>query len=278
MTEVTKTATITSVGLEHMAKIVADESDSAIKTLGVGSGTTAASSSDTGLNTEITGNGFAKTEGACSFVSPNILKIVNRFTASGADVTVREFGVFSEDGTLIARCTIGINELPDDCSIPTGEDLEVTAAFSFIDISGGNPSDFENTLAVSCLITLNTDPGEYACSEKICFNGIGLKNASVTSISEIRGRKTWDIECYTLDYDDIDAISVYATSVSSGVTVTGHQWASSILCSGTLRIWDSTTRALVSYPNCYIQSPVGVTAFGDGHYYTVKVIESYEAI
>lgn len=283
MTSVTKTATVTTVGLQHMAKIVADESDSAITTLGVGTGTTSPSSSDTTLESETTGNGFAKTLGTCSFVSPSTLKIINRFTASGSDVTVREIGVFSADGILIARCTLAINDLPNDCIIPVGEDLEITAELTFnykeSPVTQFNPAwVFLDIINVGCQITADTDPGEYTCDSKVCFNGIPLRNPSQPQISEIRGRKRWVFECYTEDYGDIDDISSYASPVESGVTVTGHQWASSVLCSGTLRIYNKTTRDLDNYPNCYVLSPIDVSPFGEGWFYTVTILESYEAI
>ena len=76
-----------------------------IKNIAVGTGYTAGSASDTALVAQITNTGYAIKAATVTLESNHTALLSATFTSSTEDISVGEAGVFSLDGSLVARCT-----------------------------------------------------------------------------------------------------------------------------------------------------------------------------
>ena len=122
---------ITNTGLAAMAGLVGNTgSQIAFTYLAVGSGSTAASASQTALVTEITTNGLQRASATVSRSTTNqtndTLQFDKTWSASGA-LTVEEIGVFNDatTGIMLARKVTGTKTLA------SGEDLIATYKIIF---------------------------------------------------------------------------------------------------------------------------------------------------
>jgi hypothetical protein len=117
------TATITTVGLEYLARYANQSTVGSFKYLAIGSGTTAESDTHTALAIEHTGSGLARAAATCSYESSYKSVWTYTFTNNtGSSVAVNEGAVFdaASGGHMLMR---GV--LPVTKNLAAAETLEV---------------------------------------------------------------------------------------------------------------------------------------------------------
>ena len=87
--------TFVNTGLEYDAKLFNGVSTSPFKYVAMGSGSTAESTSQTALVTEITDTGLTRAEGTASYEADYIAVVEETFTATGS-TTFQETGLFDD--------------------------------------------------------------------------------------------------------------------------------------------------------------------------------------
>jgi hypothetical protein len=87
-------ATYLDSGIEYTAKLMNGVSTAPFKYIGLGSGTTAEATDQTGLITEITGNGLARAEATCGYEATGKATWTKEFTATADGQQINEVGIF----------------------------------------------------------------------------------------------------------------------------------------------------------------------------------------
>lgn len=206
-----------------------------------------------------------------SVVIPDLISdayhYVHTFTnTSGASRTVREIGFSTASGgSNLARFTFTESDLPNLGIVPNGASITVDVY-----------QKLYPTQPYACAVTLDTST--FTNAANVHYNGIPLPNASITGITPIYGGKTWAFRCYTENQSEIDALQAFVCPMEVGVSITGQQYVKSPIPAGTLFIKNLTTRAKVSYANCFIQSiniePMLLSSGLLGQWFNVTVVQS----
>ncbi len=121
---------VTNKGIEKASKLYNGVVSTPFTFLANGSGSTAEDDDDNALVTENTANGFGRASATCTNEG-NTTSVWNKvWTCVTAAVTVREVGVFDEDGTPAGDC--GIRHVyASNKVIDVSESLEVTLKLAF---------------------------------------------------------------------------------------------------------------------------------------------------
>lgn len=287
-------ATVTTAGLEYIAKFFNDgESTAIINTIRIGSGITAEAITDTDLATKYTDLGFEEaTASTIEFLNttahPRTLHLQKVFTNGAAvDREVWECGAFTSAGVCVCRHVFQPYELENNNIVPVGQTITIDI---YIRVDGGETVTYTKTvdgttteylLEADIIISASVgteaiDPSTYTCERgKICYNGVVLPNASPPAVTEARGGKIWNIKCATQDYTQVTKLVNKQGLVNIGVSVTGYQYATSLQRYGTLKIWDKTLLTHTSYNNCLISGPVNVETFGLWYLFDLTIVQSY---
>jgi len=287
-------ATITTAGLEYIAKFFNDaESTAIINKIRIGSGITAEAIGNTDLATKYTDLGFEEaTASTIEYLNttahPRTLHLQKVFTSSATvNRSVWECGAFTSAGVCVMRHVFSPYELPNNNIVPPGQTITIDIYIQ-IDPSGdvtytkttdGTTIEYLFEAAIAFCASVGTDaidPSGYTCQRgKICFNGIVLPNASPPYVTEARGAKAWVIKCATQTRAEADNLLVHQGLVQTGASVTGYQYATSLQRYGTLKIWDKTLKTHTSYNNCLISGPVDVETFGTWYLFELTIVQSY---
>ena len=116
---------------------------------------------------------------------------------------------------------------------------------------------------------------------KILFEDIELPNPVITSIKKSGGAYTWEIDCYTTDITDIDALNTYAFALTTEISTGGLLFVRSGVSPGVLQVQDPTTLEMISNNDCYLQGPIDVgpaIITPDGAKYVFTIIIQQSAI
>lgn len=286
---------LTEGGLTLISQMFSNETDEAVTKIQLGSGnTTEELTSNSALDSPITdygcGVGTATTiEYLNTTEHPESLHLQKIFYPVGGEITVREVGVLSDGAspTLVMRKVFSEFELENDGVVPDGESIMIDAYLAFSAVAGTSEIVDDvaigktyygnvNLIIIPSLITdlysagFSCPPGTF-----VCYNGRALRNAEIVSVTERRGARAWEFRCYTQDYSDISKINAVAAPVEVGLSITGRQYTSSMLKTGTLRIWNPLTRMYDPYTRCRVDNDIPVEPFGTGWFYSVTVYESY---
>jgi len=113
--------TVTNAGKAEVAGLINEVTSGGFKWLAVGSSSTAASASDTGLASEITANGLGRAAATCSRVTTTVTndtaQLVHTWTATGTQ-TVKEAGLFdtstANQGNMLARQTFSAKNMENN--------------------------------------------------------------------------------------------------------------------------------------------------------------------
>jgi len=113
--------TVTNAGKAEVAGLINEVTSGGFKWLAVGSSSTAASASDTGLASEITANGLGRAAATCSRVTTTVTndtaQLVHTWTATGTQ-TVQEAGIFdtstANGGNMLARQTFSAKNMENN--------------------------------------------------------------------------------------------------------------------------------------------------------------------
>lgn len=118
---------ITNTGLEYIAKNTNGVADNEFIYMALGTGSTAASATNTTLGAENTLYGSARKQATCTYSSTGIATWNAQFSFTGA-VTVREVGIFdsSSGGNLLYRRVLTANRVYAD-----GDAAEFSVSFTF---------------------------------------------------------------------------------------------------------------------------------------------------
>ena len=281
---------LTEGGLTLISQMFSNETDEAVAKIQLGSGnTTEELTSNSALDSPITdyGCGIA-TATTIEYLNtaehPQSLHLRKIFSPVGGEITIREIGVLSDGASpiLVMRKVFSEFELENNGVVPAGESITIDAYLSFSYTPGSYTCQQSvNIGSVSLIITpsLITDlySAGFSCPPGtfVCFNGRALRNAEIVSVTERRGARAWEFRCYTQDYSDISKINAVAAPVEVGLSITGRQYTSSMLKTGTLRIWNPLTRVYDPYTRCRVDNDIPVEPFGTGWFYSVTVYESY---
>ena len=283
-------ATVTTAGLEYLAKFLHDnESSAIINKIRIGSSQTAEAITDTDLGTKYTDHGFEEaTASTIEYLNtathPYTIHLQKVFTNNDtADRAVWECGAFTSAGDCVCRHVWLPYELSNNGNVPPGQTITIDV---YICISPDSavysyPNTHEWTITGTFVISATVgneaiDPKNYTCEHgKICFNGYVLPNASPPEVTEGRGGKTWKIKCYSEDYTKILALINNQGLVQTGVSVTGYQYATSLQRYGALKIWNKTAGTHTTYLNCLLVGPVQVSPFGVGWWFDLTIVQSY---
>lgn len=258
-----------SGSLNFFARVFAGECTDTPSKIAVGSGTPSGS----GLGSEFTDSGFARATGTIAYVDsddyPSSLQISKTFTASGADVTISEAALYTDESTptLIGYVHFTSSDLPNGGLVPDGEDITLVMYLTF---SKGSTSvadedtvspDFSLNVGVVFSSSTTLDPSGFSCTTGLCYNGRAIRNGNITGITPFKGGRKWDISGVTDDYTDIERLEYYASPTQTGITVMGLQYVNSIMLPGTFKIRESDG-TYTSHSNCYISGEISVTPFG----------------
>lgn len=193
---------------------------------------------------------------------PNHTHYIHTFTNTTIyDRSVREVTI---DG-LGVRVVFDINSMENLCVVPPGGTITIDFYRSYWPVTPWYANGSIDTTA-------------FSSSSPIHYNGYPLPNASITDISPAYGGKSWTFRCYTETQSEIDALQAFVCPMEVGVSITGQQYVKSPIPSGTLFIKNLTTRAKVSYANCFIQSidiePMYLSSGLFGQWFNVTVVQS----
>jgi hypothetical protein len=120
------TNVVVNVGVEMLCKFLASAAAAAttntFKYLALGTNSTAESSADTGLGTEI-----SRHTGTVTYVSNAVMQVVGTFAAGSGTGAIVEYGLYNSNtnGTLFARDTESV------INKGAGDTLVVTSRFTF---------------------------------------------------------------------------------------------------------------------------------------------------
>jgi hypothetical protein len=185
---------------------------------------------------------------------------------SGSSRTIREIGFSTAPGySNIARFTYTESDLSNLGIVPAGGTITVDVY-----------QKLYPTQPYACTVTIDTST--FTNAANVHYNGVPFPNASITGISPAYGGKSWEFKCYTELQSEIDALQAYVCPMEVGVSITGRQYVKSPLPAGTLFIKNLTTRAKVSYANCFIQSidiePMYLGSGLLGQWFNITVVQS----
>jgi hypothetical protein len=100
---------VTNVGLEYLAKNANGVADTEFLYMALGTGSTAASATDTALGSENTLYGSARKQATCTYSATGIATWEALFSFTG-NVTVREIGIFDASNRLLYRRVLADNK------------------------------------------------------------------------------------------------------------------------------------------------------------------------
>lgn len=276
--------TLTAASLDWFAQRTAGEIASAITVIAVGSGTPSGS----GLGAEIADSGFARGAGTATgvYTSPGTLTVSKTFTAT-ADKTISEAALYSTDSTpvLIGYVHFGSADLSNGGEVPIGEPITITFVLTLTQstftrsVSSATNITYIGSIVITIAASGTITPGSFTCIRHgVCFNGRKITNCNIVSAPETRGGRVWDFTGYTEDYTDIEHLNAYAGPCEIGKTILGKQYVNSVLLPGTLRIWNTTTHTHDVYTYCWINGDIAVAEFGNGWFFGLQVVQSYEGV
>lgn len=270
------TATLTEAGLNFIARVFAGTTSNSITKIAVGNGTPSSS----GLGNEHTGNGFARATAGAISVSTYTLSVAHTFTASGADVTVTEFALYTDESspTLIGYVQFRSLELSNSGIVPDGESILLTGLLTFSAGSTSYTGDgwnliYNATIGVAFSASGVISPENFVCTTGLCYNGKAIRNGNIKSLIPFRGGKKWEIEAVTTDYTDIENLQQYASPTEVGVTVLGIQYVNSIMLPGVLKERKSDG-TYTTHTNCYISGEISVETMGGNYFYEFTVVQA----
>ncbi len=263
---------------EHCAGILNGSSTLYALKIAVGTGDAVESQSDSALETELVSGPFVRATATTTYSTvTHTLTVTKTFTNSGTTVLyIREAGIFS-DTSLAARYVI-----PDNIYVIPGQTIIITFYLQFI--PGARDTTEYNlgrqTLQTcrlyiypTCAAALGSTDA-IPCAERACFSGIKLPNPVISPISQYLGAKGWDISCYTEDYSYITQLEMFCAPIEVQNNVKGYQIINSLVVPGTLRI-QQTYNTWDIYTNCYISPPITITPYGEGWWYSLKILQSF---
>lgn len=274
--------TLTSAGLEWITQLYTQEKTSSAITIAVGDG----SPTGSGLGSEHTTNGFARGSGTAEY-SNDTIKILKRFTASGADVQITEAAIYTNDASPILVGYVHYTEFDLDNYGLVKDGYYFQAEFNF-NISIGtvsytydeNTYDLVYSADVSVILSDSgyIDPNLNLCSVGLCFNGKPIRNGSISSHTSPRVGHSWEIIGYTADFTEIQALQAYAGDIQVIKTITGKQHVNSILKPGTFRVYNKSTHVYDVYTYCWIDGELKVDTFGEGWWFSLRIVQSYQGV
>ena len=116
-------------------------------------------------------------------------------------------------------------------------------------------------------------------SAQILYEDIELPDASIASIKKNGGAFTWEIDCHTKDYSQVEGLQAYAYPLTTEVSTGGLIYVRSGKSPGILKIKDLTSGEYIPHSNCYLQGPIEtgpeiITPDGAEYLFTVTVQQS----
>jgi hypothetical protein len=122
--------TVTDKGIEVISKLINGVGTNHLTYLANGSGSGAEAVGNTALTTENTLYGSARAAATCTNESNTTAVWYKKWTASGGSITVREVGVFDDDGDPAGNMAIR-HVYASNKVIDAGESIEITIKLAF---------------------------------------------------------------------------------------------------------------------------------------------------
>ena len=300
---------IPSAAFERIAKIAVGNVSDSITKMQLGSGTGAESLLSTDLETPYSavGHGFNKQSVIATYTDYAMSFAADFTNTTSGPLEVREIGLFFNSGALALRHVIGsIHDIPNLCYIPAGVTITVTVTIPYYSVMNRTvrcPIDsiyptaavvaesseylpshqgYANITAVEFddpVVEIDFDTDDIDGVGVISYNGIEIKNGHIIHRDGPAGGESFDLGGYTKDYTDIEQLQQFAGKTSVSRSVTGKQFVTSPFRSGTLAVYDKTTRTYAKYSNAYIDGEISITPYGVGWlYYLTVVCSNYEEV